>query len=230
MKSFKTTILVCVIIFSQTIVAQSKKERAVESKSVAMDMYNSSQNTEALEFYSKGSEKLGAGDYKGAIKLFEKAIDKDPKFVEAYDDMGVSYRKLGDFKNAIKNYEKSIELYPNGAMAHQNLGMIYAIQKEFQKALNEYETSQKLKPEDPEGYYGTVNIYLQLGEYKKAINNAKKTLDIYEATKNPYIADAQYLLGMSYYYDKDNKNAKTFLELAKKGGAPVDPKVLKDVQ
>jgi tetratricopeptide (TPR) repeat protein len=228
--SFKTLALVGGFIFVQTAFAQSKKERTVETKSISIDMYNGSQNKEAMEFYRQAHDKYAAGDFKGSIKLYEKAVDKDPKFVEAYDDMGVAYRKLGDFKNAIKNYEKSIELYPNGIMAHQNLGVIYSIQKDYKKAIESYERSQKIDPENSEGYYGLINVYLNMGDYKNAIKNAQKTLEIYEATNNPYLVDAQYMLGLSYYYDNDKKNAKTYLEMAKKNGVNVDPKMLKDVQ
>ena len=226
----KKVVIVFSIISTSFVFAQTKKERTVEAKAVSISMYNSTKNKEALEFYSEGSEKFKEQNYKAAIKLFEKAVEKDPKFVEAYDDMGVSYRKLGDLKNAIKNYDKSIELYPDGIMAHQNLGLIYSIQKEYKKAIEEYEKSQKINPEDPEGYYGTINIYLQLGEYKNAIKSATKTMEIYEATNNPYLSDAQYILGLSYYYDKDKKNAKTYLEMAKKSGVQVDAKILKEVQ
>ena len=225
-----TAVLIVSACFSSNLFfAQTKEERKVKTEGVSIDMYNSTQNKEALAFYTEASEKHKKQDYKGAIKLYEKAVDKDPKFVEAYDDMALSYRKLGDLKNAIKYYEKSIELYPNGNMAHMNLGVVYGIQKEYEKAIKQYEIVQKINPDDPEGYYGTVNIYLQLGEFKNAIKNATKTLEIYEATKNPYLSEAQYLLGASYYYDGDKKNAKTYLELAKKNGMQIDSKMANDL-
>ena len=228
-RQIKTLALVCVCLCSNVIVAQSKQERAVKTESVSISMYNSTKNKEALELYGEASEKHKAGNFKGAIKLYEKAVDKDPNFVEAYDDMALSYRKLGDLKNAIKYYERSIELYPDGTMAHMNLGVVYGIQKEYAKAITQYEKVQKINPEDPEGYYGLINIYLMLGETKNAIKSATKTLEIYEATNNQYLSEAQYLLGLSYYYDGDKKNAKTYLEQAKKSGLQIDPKIANEV-
>jgi len=196
-RQIKTLALVCVCLCSNVIVAQSKQERAVKTESVSISMYNSTKNKEALELYGEASEKHKAGNFKGAIKLYEKAVDKDPNFVEAYDDMALSYRKLGDLKNAIKYYERSIELYPDGTMAHMNLGVVYGIQKEYAKAITQYEKVQKINPEDPEGYYGLINIYLMLGETKNAIKSATKTLEIYEATNNQYLSEDQYLLVLS---------------------------------
>lgn len=210
--------------------SQTKAEKKASAKGVSMGMYNSSQSKEALKFYQDAALLAEKNDYKGAIKLYEKSIKEDPKFVEAYDNMARCYRRLGDFDNAIKNYKKSIELFPDGNMAHQNLGMIYGIQKEYDKAFAEYEIVQKINPDDAEGYYGTIQLYLNKGDYKSAIKNATKTLEIYEATNNPFLTDAQYLLGLSYYYDDDMKNAKVYIEQAKKGGFNVSEKLLKDLK
>jgi tetratricopeptide (TPR) repeat protein len=219
--------LTAMLLFSQTSFGQTKKEKKAKGEKLEMGMYNSSQSKEAMKYYDAAIDKDKAEDYKGAIKLYEKALKEDPKFAEAYDNMALCYRRLGDFKNAIENYKKSIEVYPQGAMAHTNLGVIYGIEKKYEEAIAEYQIVQKIDSSDPEGYYGTINNYLNLKDYKSAIKNATKTLEIYEATNSPYLAEAQYLLGLSYYYNHDDENAKTYIELAKKGGIKADDAILK---
>jgi tetratricopeptide (TPR) repeat protein len=226
----KTLVLVAGISLSFNSFAQTKAEKKVKAKGQNTGMYNGSESQEAMDFYTLGEQKHHAEDYKEAVKYYQKAIKADPKFVEAYDNIAVCYRRQGDFKNAIKNYQKSIELYPNGTMAHQNLGLIYGIQKEYDKAIAEYEAVQKIEPENAEGYYGTINIYLAKNEFKNAVKAATKTLEIYEATNDPFLPDAQYLLGLSYYYDNDNKNAKIYIEQAKKSGVNVPAKLLADLE
>ena len=44
-----------------------------------------------------------------AIKDFEKALEIDPNYKEAYRGKGVCYSRLGDNDLAIKNYKKAIE-------------------------------------------------------------------------------------------------------------------------
>lgn len=190
-------------------------------------MYNSTENKKALEYYEKGEEQSLKQEFKTAIKWYKKAVDEDPKFVEAYDNMGVAYRNLGDFDNAKKAYNKSIELYPEGKMAHQNIGLIYTIEKNYEKALEEYGKVQKIDSTDAEGYYGTIQIYINQKDYPKAIRSAAKTLEIYEATNNRFLSDAQYLLGVSYYLNGDKKNATIYLKQAKANGVAI-PKDLKD--
>jgi tetratricopeptide (TPR) repeat protein len=218
--------IVGILLFTQTSFCQTKKEKKVKTESMDMGMYNSSESKEAMKYYSQATEKHKAEDYKGAIKLYEKALKEDPKFAEAYDNMAVCYRRLGDFKSAIENYNKSIEIYPQGTMAHENLGVIYGIEKKYNEAIAEYEIVQKLEPENPEGYYGTINNYINLKDYKAAIKNATKTMELYEATSSPYLPEAQYFLGYSYYLNNDNENAKTYVELAKKGGMKVPENLL----
>jgi tetratricopeptide (TPR) repeat protein len=223
-------VLGLILAFSVTFgYAQTKKEKKVKVTSLNSGMYEGTKSDKAQKIYDLAAKKHAAEDYKGAIKLYKETLKEDPNFVEVYDNMGVCYRRLGDFKNAIKSYKKSIEIYPEGGMAHQNLGMIYGIQKEYEKAISEYKIVQKLDPDDAEGYYGAINNYLNLGKYKEAIESAIKTVEIYEATESPYLYQAHYLLGLSYYYDNDKKNAKTYIALAKKKGMKISQQLLDDL-
>ena len=228
LKLFITTIA-CTAFLTPNFYSQTKKEKKVETKSISTDMYGSTENKEAKEYYDKAFGYGEIKDYKNAIKWYEKAVKADPKFVEAYDNMGAAYRRSGDLENAKKCYNKSIELYPQGNMAHQNLGIVYWIEKKNDKAIEQYAIMQKNDSTDAEGFYGPIQIYFALKDYKNAVKSAHKTLEIYEATNSPYVGDAQYMLGISYYYDGDNKNAKTYLAQAKKSGAPVPESILKEL-
>lgn len=209
--------------------SQTKAERKMKTTSMETPMYNSTESKEAKEFYDKGFECSEKEDYKNAVKWYKKSVAADDKFVEAYDNMGAAYRRMGDLDNAEKCYKKSIELYPQGSMAHQNLGIVYWIEKKPEQALEQYSIMQKNDSTDAEGYYGTIQIYFALKDYKSAIKNAAKTLEIYEATSSPYLKDAQYLLGLSYYYDGDNKNAKIYLEQAQKSGSKIPDALVKEL-
>src|ERR1700752_1740699 len=141
-KYIKNLSLSLVLLITCSLNAQTKAEKTVKSNFGSMDMYNSTQNKEALEFFNKGEVASQERDYKNCLKWYKKAIDKDDKFVEAYDNLGVAYRNLGDFDNAKKCYATSLKLYPNGPMAHQNLGLIYTIEKDYPKAIEQYEALQ----------------------------------------------------------------------------------------
>lgn len=222
----KLTLSIVVLLISFSSFSQTKKERKMETKKMETGMYNSSESVEAREYFDKGCVYADKGDYKVAVKWYKKALEEDSLFIEAYDNMGAAYRKSGDLENAKKCYNKSIELYPEGNMAHQNLAIVYQIEKKYDKALEQYEIMQENDPNDPEGYYGAIQINLFLGNFDDAISAAMKTMEIYEETESPYLSDAQYLLGLSYYYNGDNENAKLYIKEARKNGAPVPEEIL----
>jgi len=67
-------------------------------------------NDEVVDVYQKGIDSQKAGDYKTAIKFLKSAIEGDPNLVEAYNSLGLTYKKMGDFDNALKSYNQGIEV------------------------------------------------------------------------------------------------------------------------
>src|SRR4051812_2928583 len=66
--------------------------------------YNPEVNKKAADAYEKAMLQLRDGLIKDAIPLLGKAIEYEPKFVDAYLSLAGVYGQL-------KNYEKSVELY-----------------------------------------------------------------------------------------------------------------------
>ncbi len=57
-----------------------------------------------------------------AIEDFSKAIEKDPKLVEAYLGLAEAYTKKGEKEKADENYKKVLELDPENKRAKEGLG------------------------------------------------------------------------------------------------------------
>jgi len=209
--------------------SQSKKEKKQAAKTMNAGMYDGTESEEAMKFYMTGVKYSQVRDFKKAIKYYKKSLKYDDKFVEAYDNIGVCYRNLGDFKKAEEYYLKSIELYPNGKMAHMNLGLLYRIQRDYDKAVNEYDKLKEIDPDDPESYYGVIIIYIELKKYDLAIENGRKAVEIYEATDHPYLSDAQYFLGLSYYYNNEDDNARIYIQQAKDNGMDIPAEISKEL-
>jgi tetratricopeptide (TPR) repeat protein len=64
---------------------------------------------------------LDQGNFNEAIKFFEIAVSKDPKFSSAYNNIGNAYEKMNDIEKAKFYYNKALEIDPNNALAKQNL-------------------------------------------------------------------------------------------------------------
>jgi tetratricopeptide (TPR) repeat protein len=78
----------------------------------------------ALEHYSRGNCKKLLKDLKGAILEFNKAIEFNPKFAEAYYKRGNTKLLLDDISGAEIDYNRAIELNPKLAEAFNNRAML----------------------------------------------------------------------------------------------------------
>ena len=58
---------------------------------------------------------------KKAISCYEKAININPNYVQAYYNLGIIFEKLNNFQESINCYKKAIEIKPNYTRAHNNL-------------------------------------------------------------------------------------------------------------
>src|SRR5258708_27143167 len=60
------------------------------------------------------------GLWREAIYRWQRAVQIDPKYAEALNDLGIAYEHEGDLDKARAAYEKALELEPNNALIKQN--------------------------------------------------------------------------------------------------------------
>ena len=77
-------------------------------------------------YYYLGLVAQEQNDDAGAIPLFEKAVQKLPKYAHARIALGSSYMKLRNYTRAREELETAVRLDPNEPKAHYNLALLYA--------------------------------------------------------------------------------------------------------
>ena len=70
-------------------------------------------NKKAIEAYNKGLEKAQDGKYKDAIESLTEAINRDPKYIDAYLSLAGVYGQTKDHKQSAATYEKAFALDSN---------------------------------------------------------------------------------------------------------------------
>src|SRR5229473_7809499 len=60
------------------------------------------------------------GLWREAIYRWEKAVELDPSYAAAFNDLAIAYEHEGQLDKARKAYEKATELDPNSAEIRQN--------------------------------------------------------------------------------------------------------------
>lgn len=58
--------------------------------------------------------------WREAIYRWEKAVELDPTYAAAYNDLAIAYEHEGQLDNARKAYEKALGLDPNNSQIRQN--------------------------------------------------------------------------------------------------------------
>jgi tetratricopeptide (TPR) repeat protein len=198
-----------------TITPESEQTTGLEitSSQSETDVYCPSEIEAARDSYNKALALEIEGNVEEAIELYLEAIELDPAYCDAMDNLGLIFRMLGDLDKAIHWYSLSIEIYPNGIAAHQNLASAYFYKGDFDSALNTYMILVQIDPENPEGYFGMGNIYLAADDPTSAIPQLERAEDLYEAISSPYLGESRYLLGSAHLFIDECGKAIDWFEL-----------------
>jgi Flp pilus assembly protein TadD len=169
-------------------------------------------NDAARQFYNNGLKLADEGRLDEAAKEYAKAIDLDPSYCDAMDNLGQLLRFEGKLDEAVYWYKRSIAILPSNRAAHTNLAVAYRYQGKKDDAVSEYRILLKIDARDPEGYYGLGTVYLNFRDFGAACENLKKAEQLYIELKSPLVSDAQYALGLTYYQMKEYGKAVDYLE------------------
>lgn len=170
----------------------------------------------ARNYYNKGQQAAAKEDYEQAVKMYKKAVDRDSVFAFAWDNLGLSLRKLGKYDEALAAYQKSLEIDPNGVMPLQNMAIVYSYKKQFDEAIKVYERMVQKDSTNPESFYGIGQIAaMQLHDYEKGLDNMCKAYSLYAALKSPYRTDAEQIIQVIYAEMKKQGKEEKFFEILK---------------
>jgi tetratricopeptide (TPR) repeat protein len=92
------------------------------------------------DFVSRGQRLAKAGNHRGAIDEYNKALESDANNFEAYYRRGVAYVLLKDFQAAIANFDQMLGLNPNNAGLYLRRGYARGELKDYQGAISDYST------------------------------------------------------------------------------------------
>ena len=67
------------------------------------------------------------GLWREAIFRWERAVEIDPNYAAAYNDLAVGYEHQGQFLKARQAYEKAVQLEPNNIQIRQNYDLFKEI-------------------------------------------------------------------------------------------------------
>ncbi len=141
----------------------------------------------AKDCYIMGYEFSLLKNYNKAINYFKRAIKIEPKFKEAWFELGKCYSKTGVIDNVIKCNLKSIVINPKLIKAWEFLAIAYLTSGDYQKAIKCYEKIVEIDPKSKRTLKILGLFYYNIENYQKAIEFYKKVLDIELYDKKTWI-------------------------------------------
>ena len=147
--------------------------------------------------------------YDEAMGLLKEAININPEYTEAHNNMGLILQKRGELTEAAEWYKKSISLNSSNTEAYINLGKIFEDQGDISAAIRSYRQAIVLNPNHPDAHNNIGYVLQQQGHLTDAIDSFKQAL-----SNNPSHPDACNNLGNAYQEEGNLLAAISFYKKA----------------
>lgn len=174
----------------------------------------------AVQFFRDGLSFLSKDDCEKALPYFEKAVESDNNYAEAWAQSGFCNEKLGRHAEALEASKKAVSLRPS-AESYFNIGLASFYLKQYKDAAEAYRQSIKLDPYNAaDAYYALGLVYRDWGKADDEIHAYKQAIK-----QRPDYVVAYERLGSRYLKSKKfNEAVETFRQLsALKPGDAVAP-------
>ena len=153
----------------------------------------------AVQFFRDGLSFLSKDDCEKALPYFEKAVDSDSNYAEAWAQTGFCNEKLGRHAEALEASKKAVSLRPS-AESYFNIGLASFYLKQYKDAENGYRQSIKLDPYNAaDAQYALGLVYRDWGKpdeeiqaYKQAIRLRPDYTVAFERLGSRYLKSKKY--------------------------------------
>ena len=88
-------------------------------------------------------------EYTLSETCYLKALDLEPKFINAQRGLGLTYIAMGRIDEAVKIFEKAVKDYPKFAPLYDDLAKVYVLSHDYEKAIDAYQKVIELAPGSP---------------------------------------------------------------------------------
>ena len=163
----------------------------------------------AMFMNNRAAEALARGQLDDAYWWAREAIERDGGFLEAYNTLGVIYRRHGDLREAELVSRKLIALEPDNPTFVANLAAVLDAAGQPREAQALLARLQRIEPFPPFHFMDQAQLALNRGDFNAAIDLFKR-----ELAREPDYPPAHFGLAVAYYQLGDIASAQQHLTTA----------------
>jgi tetratricopeptide (TPR) repeat protein len=153
----------------------------------------------AVQAFRDGLSFLSKDDCEKALPYFEKAVESDGNYAEAWAQTGFCREKLGRHSEAIEASKKAVSLRPS-AESYFNIGLASYYLKNYREAAENYRQAIRLDPYNAaDAHYALGLVYRDWGRpdeeiqaYKQAIKLKPDYVSAWERLGSRYLRSKKY--------------------------------------
>ena len=151
-----------------------------------------SASLEAIQAYAIGLKMKAAQGSGAAVPSFQRAIELDPEFADAYAALGAAYSDLGEDMLSMENSRKAYELRDHVSSQRERfhiVGDYYdSVTGEMERANQTYLNWIQVYPDDYRPHQNLGANYSDMGRYDKAVEEERTVLQLQPNNVNAFTA------------------------------------------
>jgi len=118
------------------------------------------------------------GNLQKAEEAIEKATKSNPRYGEAWLNLGIIRQRAGKLDSAVEAYSRVRALEPASPAGHMNFANTCQLLKRFDDAVSAYTQALTITPNDPGIWSSIARAYLHTGNWEKSLNATDRTLSL----------------------------------------------------
>jgi len=118
-------------------------------------------------YFYRGNIYYGQVNYAAALNDYLKAIELNPKYSEAYYNIGVTYNTTNRFQESIEPLTKAISITPNEYMYQTRASSFFNLRR-LQEAVDDYSKAIAINPKAAQAYFNRGATYLNMQQKSSA--------------------------------------------------------------
>lgn len=124
-----------------------------------------------------------AGQLDAALREFNRALEENPKSVDAVVGVGSVQHAREQYEQARDTYRKAVGMDAKRSDARYFLGLMQQVLGEIGEAILEYQKALELNPDDPAIHRDLATAYLQVGRPDLSLPHAQQAVELQPASQ-----------------------------------------------
>jgi len=162
--------------------------------------------------YQEGLDRYKAGDYAGAIPLFERALELEPTFDDAEAYLAWSYYHTGAYAKATRHFRQAVARQPRWEGLYNGLGWSRYRVGRYHLAVEAFQEALDLDPRYRDAAVGFAYSLFELGQYGEALPHLERLTREGEGhalqTPTKDVEEVRSYLAWTLFYLEDYERAR----------------------